>query len=90
MSPTRAGLWQKYGPPTDQEGSANEPRTRQEYGVTWNEKWIYRGANGRAIERVVLFLRYDPVAVIRIRPDAGAEHVWLLDPASARAGEESP
>ena len=77
MSLSRAGLWQRYGAPTDQVGSVNDPRTRTEYGVTWNEKWIYRGGNGRAVERVVLFLRYDPVGIFRIRPDAGAEPEWL-------------
>ena len=32
--------------PRDQVGSVNDPRTREEYGVRWNEKWIYRGADG--------------------------------------------
>ncbi len=61
------------GSPTDQEGSVNDPRTREEYGVRFNEKWIYRGADGRSVERVVLWKRYDLVGVFRVEPDGRAE-----------------
>ena len=61
------------GEPTDQEGSVNDPRTQDEFGVTWNEKWIYRGENGKSIERVVLWNRYDLVGVFRLKPDGSAE-----------------
>jgi hypothetical protein len=73
MSPDRGILWKRFGAPTDQEGSVNDPRTREEHGVAWNEKWIYRGEDGRSIERVVLWNRYDLVGVFRIRSDGSAE-----------------
>jgi hypothetical protein len=71
--PDRGRVWKRLGAPTDQEGSVNDPRTRVEYGVTWNEKWIYRGGNGESIQRVVLWNRYDLVGVFRIAPDGSAE-----------------
>ena len=73
MSPDRGILWNSFGAPTDQEGSVNDPRTREEHGVAWNEKWIYRGEDGRSVERVVLWNRYDLVGVFRIRSDGSAE-----------------
>jgi hypothetical protein len=73
MSPDRGILWKRFGAPTDQEGSVNDPRTREEHGVAWNEKWIYRGEDGRSVERVVLWNRYDLVGVFRIRSDGIAE-----------------
>jgi hypothetical protein len=59
------------GAPNDQQGSVNDPRTRQEHGVLWNEKWVYR--DGLEVIRVVLWNRYDLVGVFRIRPDGSAE-----------------
>ena len=73
MSLDRGRVWNLLGAPTDQEGSVNDPRTQLEHGVEWNEKWIYRGEDGRCVERVVLWNRYDLVGVFRIRPDGGAE-----------------
>ena len=73
MSPDRGSLWKHFGAPTDQEGSVNDPRTRQEHGAVWNEKWIYRGEDGRSVERVVLWNRYDLVGVFRIGADGSAE-----------------
>jgi hypothetical protein len=69
----RASVWKLLGAPTDQEGSVNDPRTHLEHGVRWNEKWIYRGEHGLAIERVVLWNRYDLVGVFRLAPDGSAE-----------------
>ena len=57
-------------PPTDQVGSVNDPRTQSEYGVRWNEKWIYR--HGLAVVRVVLWHRYDLLGVFAIAPDGSA------------------
>jgi hypothetical protein len=51
----------------------NDPRTREEHGVTWNEKWIYRGEDGQSVARVVLWNRYDLAGVFRIRSDGSAE-----------------
>ena len=73
MSFARSALWKRLGAPVDQIGSVNEPRTCEEYGVRWNEKWIYRAADGRSVERVVLWNRYDLVGVFRIARDGSAE-----------------
>ena len=68
---TRRDVWKRLGAPTDQLGSVNDPRTHDQYGVLWNEKWIYR--DGREVTRVVLWHRYDLLGVFRIRPDGSAE-----------------
>lgn len=72
MSLDRASVWKLLGAPTDQEGSVNDPRLREEHGARWNEKWIYRGADGRTVERVVLWNRYDLVGAFRVQPDGSA------------------
>ncbi len=69
--PTRRNVWKLLGAPTDQVGSVNDPRTHEEHGVRWNEKWIYR--DGREVVRVVLWNRYDFLGVFRVRPDGSAE-----------------
>jgi hypothetical protein len=69
----RGTLWKLLGAPTDQEGSVNDPRTQLEHGVRWNEKWIYRGEDGRRVERVVLWNRYDLAGIFRVKPDGSAE-----------------
>ena len=73
MSLDRGQVWKQLGAPTDQLGSVNDPRTSEEYGVRWNEKWLYRGEDGDSIERVVLWNRYDLVGVFRVAPDGSAE-----------------
>jgi hypothetical protein len=73
VSLDRGRVWNLLGAPTDQEGSVNDPRTRDEHGVRWNEKWIYRGEDGETVERVVLWNRYDLVGAFRLRPDGSAE-----------------
>lgn len=73
----RAELWKKLGAPTDQVGSVNDPRTHDEYGVSWNEKWIYRGEDGETVERVVLWNRYDFLGVFRTAADGSAEEEKL-------------
>jgi hypothetical protein len=73
MSLDRGRVWKLYGAPTDQEGSVNDPRTHEEHGVRWNEKWIYRGEDGESVERLVLWHRYDLVGVFRVRADGTAE-----------------
>jgi hypothetical protein len=77
-APDRGEVWRRLGAPTDQLGSVNEPRTREEHGVTWNEKWVYLGEGGRAVQRVVLWHRYDLVGIFRISADgsASAETWW--------------
>ncbi len=73
MSLDRGQVWKLFGAPTDQEGSVNDPRSHEENGVRWNEKWIYRGEDGESIERLVLWHRYDLVGVFRVREDGTAE-----------------
>lgn len=69
--PTRAAVAKRLGPPTDQVGSVNDPRTHEEFGVRWNEKWVYR--EGREIVRVVLWHRYDFRGVFLVKPDGSGE-----------------
>ncbi len=71
VSLERREVWKLFGAPTDQVGSVNDPRTHDEYGVSWNEKWIYR--DGREVARVVLWHRYDLLGIFRIHADGSAE-----------------
>jgi hypothetical protein len=73
VSLDRGQVWKRLGAPIDQVGSVNDPRSQEEFGVIWNEKWIYRGANGKSVERVVLWNRYDLVGIFRLKPDGSAE-----------------
>lgn len=73
QSPQRGEVWQRFGAPTEQIGSVNDPRSRQEFGVEWNEKWIYPAAGGHGPQRVVLWHRYDLVGVFRVAADGRAE-----------------
>ena len=72
MSEDRASVWRRLGAPIDQEGSVNDPRTFEEHGVKWNEKWVYQADDG-AITRVVLWNRYELVGVFRVNSDGSAE-----------------
>jgi len=69
--PTRAAVVKQFGAPTDQVGSVNDPRTHGEFGVRWNEKWVYR--DGREVVRVVLWHRYDFLGAFRVKPDGSGE-----------------
>ena len=73
MSAERGEVWERLGPPAEQQGSVNDPRTREEHGVKWNEKWIYLGDDGKSVQRVVLWNRYDLMGIFRVRPDGSAE-----------------
>ena len=73
MSVDRGTVWNRLGAPVDQIGSVNEPRTREDYGVAWNEKWIYRGPDGESVVRVVLWNRYDLAGVFAVHADGTAE-----------------
>ena len=55
----RGRAWRLFGAPTEQRGSVNDPRTHEDFGTRWNEKWIYLGEDGHTVEQVVLWLRYD-------------------------------
>ncbi|RIK99561.1 MAG: hypothetical protein DCC71_20155 [Proteobacteria bacterium] len=74
---TRREVWKLLGAPTDQVGSVNDPRTHDELGVRWNEKWIYR--DGKEVVRVVLWHRYDFLGAYRALPDGGFEREPLPD-----------
>jgi len=69
----RGSAWKLFGAPTDQEGSVNDPRTHEEHGVRWNEKWIYRGPDGVTVERLVLWNRYDLAGVFCANGEGGFE-----------------
>jgi len=69
----RGAVWRLLGAPAEQTGSVNDPRTRSEHGVEWNEKWTYLSEQGNEVERVVLWKRYDLVGVFRVKPDGSAE-----------------
>lgn len=73
MSLDRGRAWKLFGAPTDQVGSVNDPRMRDEYGVRWNEKWIYLGEDGKSVDRVILWNRYDLAGAFRLRSDGSAE-----------------
>ena len=77
----RHALWQRLGAPAEQIGSVNEPRTRSEVGLVWNEKWVYRRARTREVERVVLWNRYDLVGVLRAGPGGALERDRALEEA---------
>jgi hypothetical protein len=80
MSADRGAVWRMLGAPTDQVGSVNDPRAGCEHGVVWNEKWIYRGPDGRSVARVVLWNRYDLVGVFRIDASGAAQPEPLPEP----------
>jgi hypothetical protein len=78
-APARGAVWKLLGAPDEQVGSVNDPRTHDEYGVRWNEKWIYLDEERAQPCRVVLWNRYDLVGVFALRPDGTAEPEKLPD-----------
>ena len=77
----RGEVAKRLGAPTDQRGSVNDPRTTEELGVKWNEKWIYRDPERQGFDRVVLWHRYDLLGVWRIARDGSAMPEALPDKA---------
>ena len=69
----RGAIWKRFGSPTEQVGSVNDPRTQEECGVTWNEKWLYRDPKGDGNDRLVLWDRYDLLGVFTLKPDGSVE-----------------
>ena len=65
----RARVWKLLGGPDEQIGSVNDPRTFEEQGRVWNEKWVYWRPGSRDPERVVLWNRYDFLGVFRVAED---------------------
>ena len=72
---THAEARQRWGVPDDVVGSVNDPRTHEENGVRWNEKWIYRRDDGE--ERVVYWHRYDGRGVFLVSADGSAKRESL-------------
>ena len=68
----RGAVWKRLGAPRDQMGSVNDPRTYDECGVRWNEKWLYADPEGEGWDRIVLWNRYDLLGVFRI--DSGGTY----------------
>lgn len=69
-----------FGTPDATEGTVNEPRERQEHGLRFNEKWVYRRPRrdpAQAVERIVYWRRYDYVGSV-VRRSANDE--WQADP----------
>ena len=54
---THAAVRERFGLPDEVLGSVNDPRTREENGVRWNEKWTYLLEDGG--RRIVYWHRYD-------------------------------
>jgi hypothetical protein len=79
---SRGEVAKRLGEPTDQRGSVNDPRTTEELGVTWNEKWIYRDPERAGFDRVVLWNRYDLLGIWRIARDGSATAEALPDKAA--------
>ena len=77
----RGEVAKRLGLPTDQKGSVNDPRTTEELGVKWNEKWVYRDPERKAFDRIVLWHRYDLLGIWRIARDGTATPEALPDKA---------
>jgi len=77
---------QRWGTPQATLGSLNEPREREENGVEFNEKWIYRHPAhdpANAVERIIYCHRYDFVASFLVGADG---RVAREDPTALLAG----
>ena len=72
---THSEARERWGLPDEVLGSVNDPRTHDENGVRWNEKWIYRLDDG--VERFVYWYRYDPRGVFVVSADGSAKRESL-------------
>jgi hypothetical protein len=63
---THIGARDRWGAPDEWEGSVNDPRTREEHGIRFNEKWVYVLPDGS--RRLVYWHRYDFRGALRERP----------------------
>jgi hypothetical protein len=72
---THALARERFGLPDEQIGNVNDPRTREENGVRWNEKWIYRRHEGG--KRIVYWHRYDCRGVFVESPDGSLQRESL-------------
>lgn len=80
-----------FGTPDATEGSVNEPREREENGIRFNEKWIYKHPRrdpAGAAERTIYWRRYDyRGSVIRTGPgsDWSADETLVTKLAAAKS-----
>jgi len=68
-----------FGTPDATEGSVNEPREREEHGVRFNEKWVYKHPRrdpANATERIIYWRRYDYLGSV-VRLSTSSE--WTAD-----------
>jgi hypothetical protein len=68
---THIAARQRWGAPDEWEGSVNDPRTREEHGIRFNEKWVYVLADGS--RRLVYWHRYDFRGALREQPNGSVE-----------------
>lgn len=54
---THAAARERFGVADEVRGSVNDPRTLEENGVRWNEKWVYHLEHGE--RRIIYWHRYD-------------------------------
>jgi hypothetical protein len=76
---TRNAIVVRLGTPDKTEGSLNSPVEQEEYGLRFNEKWIYdhlRDDPSGAPTRMVFWHRYDFVGTL-VRP--GPDSEWVAD-----------
>ena len=72
---THAEARERFGLADEVVGSVNDPRTREENGVRWNEKWIYLLEDGE--RRVIYWHRYDCRGVFLVSTDGSAKRESL-------------
>jgi len=61
----------QYGEPDAWEGSVNDPRTREEHGIRYNEKWTYFLPDGS--KRHVYWHRYGFRGLLIEAPDGSIQ-----------------
>ena len=64
---THSEARERWGLPDDSVGNVNDPRTYQEHGLRYNEKWIYFLPGGG--QRLVYWHRYDCRGLLVEAPD---------------------
>ena len=72
---THSSARERFGLPDEVVGSVNEPRTFEENGVRWNEKWVYLLEYGAS--RIVYWHRYDCRGVFAAAADGSAKRESL-------------
>lgn len=84
---TRNLVVARLGTPDQTEGSLNDPVEREEYGIHYNEKWIYSHSHddpSGAAQRTIYWHRYDFTGTL-VRTAGDAE--WRPDTALARSAQ---